>query len=77
MGTCPVKILKKENGYNDFSIMNSSSHLHQPTYFILWKIPFIDDDFVIMCPSDLIVCDNRGTKGVRLGHMVLREPVSE
>ena len=40
-------------------------------------MPILDDDVVIMCPSDLIGCDNRGTKGVRLGHLVLGEPVSD
>ena len=39
--------------------------------------PIIDDDVVIMFPSDLIGCDNRGTKGVRLGNLVLGEPVSD
>ena len=43
----------------------------------LITIPIIDDDVVIMCPSDLIGCDNRGTKGVRLGHLVFGEPVSD
>ena len=36
----------------------------------------IDDDVVRMCPSDLIGCDNRSTKGVRLGQLELGEPVS-
>ena len=35
-----------------------------------------DDDVVIMFPSDLIGCDNISTKGVRLGQLVLGEPVS-
>ena len=43
----------------------------------LRTMPILDDDVVRMCPIDLIRCDNRGTKGVRLGHLVLREPVSE
>ena len=38
----------------------------------LVTIPILDDDIVRMCPSDLIGCDNRGTKGVRLGQLVLR-----
>ena len=42
----------------------------------LRKIPILDDDVIIMCPSDMIGCDNIGTKGVRLGQLVLREPVS-
>ena len=55
---------------------------HHGTYisqhvFFFKKIPIIDDDVVKMCPSDLIGCDNRGTKGVRLGHLVLGEPVSD
>ena len=44
--------------------------------FSLRTMPILDNDFVIMCPSDLIGCDNRGTKGVRLVLLVLREPVS-
>ena len=40
-------------------------------------MPILDDDVVRMCPIDLIRCDNRGTKGVRLGHLVLIEPVSD
>ena len=43
----------------------------------LRTMPILYDGVVIMCSSDLIGCDNRGTKGVRLGHMVLREPVSD
>ena len=43
----------------------------------LRKIPIIDDDVVIMCPSDLIGCDNRGIKWVRLVHLLLEEPVSD
>ena len=43
----------------------------------LRKFSILDDDVVRICPSDLIVCDNRGTKGVRLGHLFLREPVSD
>ena len=42
----------------------------------LRTMPIIDDDVVIMCPSDMLGCDNRGTKGVRLGQLVLGEPVS-
>ena len=42
----------------------------------LRTIPILDDDVVRMCPIDLIGCDNRGTKGVILGQLVLREPVS-
>ena len=39
-------------------------------------MPILDDDVVRMCPSGLIGCDNRGTKGFRLGHLVCIEPVS-
>ena len=42
----------------------------------LRTMPIIDDDVVIMCPSDLIGYYNRGTKGVILGQLVLGEPVS-
>ena len=35
----------------------------------LRTMPILDDDVVIMCPSDLIGCDNRGTKGVILVHL--------
>ena len=42
----------------------------------LRKMPVLDDDVVRMCLSDLVGCDNRGTKGVRLGQLVLGEPVS-
>ena len=42
----------------------------------LRKMPILDDDVVTMCPSDMIGCDNRGTKEVRLGQLVLGEPVS-
>ena len=41
------------------------------------RMTILDDDVVRMCPSDLIGCDNIGTKGVRLGHIVPREPVSD
>ena len=30
-------------------------------------MPIIDDDFVRICPSDIIGWDNRGAEGVRLG----------
>ena len=36
----------------------------------------LDNDVVIMSPSDLIGCDNKGKKGVILGQLVLGEPVS-
>ena len=42
----------------------------------LRTMPILDDDVIIMCPSDLIGCDNRGTKRVRLNQLVLGEPVS-
>ena len=45
--------------------------------YSLRTMPIIDDDVVLMCPSDLIGWDNRGTKGVRLGHMLLGEPVTD
>ena len=40
-------------------------------------VPILDNDVVIMCPSDLIGYDNRGTQGVRLVHLVLGEAVSD
>ena len=40
-------------------------------------MPILDDDVVRMCPSDMIGWDNRVTKGVRLGQLVLGEPVSD
>ena len=43
----------------------------------LRKMPILGDDFVRMRPSDMIECDNIGTKGVKLGQLVLGEPVSE
>ena len=43
----------------------------------LKTMPIIDDDVVRTCPSDFIVCDNRGTKGVILGQLVLVEPVPD
>ena len=46
-------------------------------YSSLIKMPIIDDDVVIMCPNDLVGCDNIVTKGVRLGQLVLKEPVSD
>ena len=45
--------------------------------YSLRTVPILDDDVVIMRPSALIGCDNIGTKEVRLGHLVLREPVSD
>ena len=42
----------------------------------LRTMPILDDDVVIICPSDLIGCDNRGTKGVILGQLVLGEPLA-
>ena len=43
----------------------------------LTTITILDDDVVRMCSSDLIGCDNRGKKGVILGHVFPREPVSD
>ena len=44
----------------------------------LRTMPILDDDDVVrMCPSDLIGCDNSPTKGVRLRHLYLGEPVSD
>ena len=43
----------------------------------LRTMPILDDEVVRMGPSDLIGCDNRGTKGVRLAQLVLGEPVSQ
>ena len=37
----------------------------------------LDNYAVIMCPSDLILCYNIGTKWVILGKTVLGEPVSD
>ena len=45
--------------------------------YYMRTMPIIDDDVVIMCPSDLIGRDNRGTKVVILGQKFLREPVSD
>ena len=45
--------------------------------FFFEKIPILDDGVVRICPSYLTGCDNRGTKGFRLGQMVLIEPVSK
>ena len=42
----------------------------------LITIPILDDDVVIFFPSDIIGCDNIGTKGVILGQLVLGEPAS-
>ena len=42
----------------------------------LRTMPINDDDVVRMCPSDIIGCDNKSTKDVGLGQLVLREPVS-
>ena len=46
-------------------------------YSSLITISIIDDDVVIMCPSDKIGRDNRGIKGVRFSKKVLGEPVSD
>ena len=43
----------------------------------LRKMLIIDDDVVKMFPRDLIGYDNKVTKGVRLGKLVLGEPVSD
>ena len=43
----------------------------------LRTIPILDGDIVIMCRTDLIGCDNIGTKGFRLGHIAPRELVSD
>ena len=43
----------------------------------LRTMPILDDDVVRMCPTDPIGWGNRGTKGVRLGQTLLREPVSD
>ena len=37
----------------------------------------LNEDVVRMCPSDLIGCDKRGTKGLILGHIDPGEPVSD
>ena len=38
-------------------------------------MPILDDDVIIMNPSDLIGQDNRGKQGVRLGQLFPGEPV--
>ena len=43
----------------------------------LITMPNIDDDVVKICPTYLIGCNNRGTKGARLRHLVFGEPVSD
>ena len=43
----------------------------------LRTMPILDYDVVIIFPSDLIGCDNRVTKKVRLGHLLLGEPLSD
>ena len=45
--------------------------------FFFEKIPIIDDDVVRICLSDMIGWDNKGTKGVILGQLVLKQPVSD
>ena len=40
-------------------------------------MPILNDDVVIMCPSDLIGCYNLGTNGVIFCHLVTGEPVSD
>ena len=42
----------------------------------LRTMPIIDYDVVKMNPNDMIGCDNRGAKGVRLGQLFLGETVS-
>ena len=42
----------------------------------LRTMSILDDDVFRIFPSDLIRWDNRGTKGVRLGQLVVGEPVS-
>ena len=44
--------------------------------FFFDKTPIFDYDACRMCPSDLVKCDNRGAKRVRLGQTVLNKPVS-
>ena len=39
-------------------------------------MPILDDDVVRIYPIDMIGYDNIGKKGVRLGQLVLGEPVS-
>ena len=44
----------------------------------LRTVPILYDDVVVrMCLIYLIGCDNIGKKRVRLGELVLREPVSD
>ena len=41
-GNMSRKQIFKKNGYNDVAILNSSCHLHQPTFILLWeKCPFL------------------------------------
>ena len=43
----------------------------------LITMPIIDDDVIKIYPSGMIGWDNRGKKGVRLGQLVLGEPVPD
>ena len=70
------KVITIIYSYNDVAIWTHHGTYISQHMFSLRKTPILDDDAVIMCPVDMIGCDNRGTKGVRLGQLVLREPVS-
>ena len=58
------------------SLIYSSFFLSAPGNFCARKdssylktLPILDDYVIRMLPSDLIGCDNRGTKGVILVHL--------
>ena len=78
VGTSHKKQIKNEIGvqwrHNYELIMVLTSSIQSSSMITM---PIIDDYVVKMCPSDLIGWDNRGTKGVRLGQKVIREPVSD
>ena len=76
MGTFHVKSLKKllqQRRNSELIIALTSANICSS----LRTKPIIDDDVVRMFPSDMIGCDNRVTKGVRLGQLVHGEPVSQ
>ena len=79
MGTRHVKSLKKNEKWLQLRRNSELSMALTPANICssLRAMPILDDDVVRMCRSDLIGSDNRGTKGVRLGHLVLGEPVSD
>ena len=68
-GTCgnmPRKKLKKrQNSYNDVAIMNSSWHLHPPTYVLLWEnFPFLmmmSSECALVIWLDVIIEGQKGS----------------